>query len=857
MRLYDLKTLHMKKCVGIDQNPYFSWKIANDKNDTVQCAYQLQVLCDEECLWDTGKVESEKQSFVEYEGIALSSRTEYKWKVTVWNNYNETAEAEAQFETGLLEKSLWNAKWVESTIPRVPVTEYKYGNTAPAVFFEKEFTLDKRVKKARMYATSYGVYQLRINKKRADDREFAPEFTTYSTVLYYQTYDVTMLLKQGKNTLDMYVGDGWYFSMQASPVFENQHEKPSVLFQLEVEYEDGTTEQIISDGDETCALGPICYSDIFQGEKQDYRIGYDEKHPVEVKDYGYEMLEAQPMPPVRPTKLLPAVDVFQSPNGEWIVDFGQVLAGRARIHIDEPKDTEIVLEYFEILDENGNYVNTMFCPQKDIVVSNGTPLEHEVKFTFHGFRYIRVTGMTEVKKENFTAVLLTTEKDDYGSFTCSDERVNRLYQNVRWSQWNNMMSVPTDCPAREKAGWTGDILVYAKTALMNEDVTPFLSSWLHSLRENQADDGVVMITAPYTKLYDGVLMNTVKEFGDTRVTGVAGWSDAIVWVPYIMHQVTGNTIVLKDNYEAMKKWCDYIIRTAKEKRGYRDIPYEYDQYLWNTGFHFGEWLIPSQQIDPKHPYENAKTTSYFMAPFFGYQSVRYFAEICGLLGKVDEQNHYDEIAQQMKNAIQNGIMRGGHMPDDLMGGYCVAIAFDLVPDDLKENYKEKLVSLIQKNDYCLDTGFLATPFLLDALCIVGEQELAHQVFWQDKRPSWLYEVDHGATAIWEAWDADEAKKPGRFVSFDHYALGCVDDWMERAICGIDTDQAGFKHFVIRPQYDSKLTSCERTFESEAGMVSVKWDEHTSKVEIPCNTTATVYCGETVVNIGSGTYQFER
>ena len=192
-----------------------------------------------------------------------------------------------------------------------------------------------------------------------------------------------------------------------------------------------------------------------------------------------------------------------------------------------------------------------------------------------------------------------------------------------------------------------------------------------------------------------------------------------------------------------------------------------------------------------------------------------------------------------------------------MGGYCVAIAFDLVPDDLKENYKEKLVSLIKKNDYCLDTGFLATPFLLDALCIVGEQELAHQVFWQDKRPSWLYEVDHGATAIWEAWDADDAKKPGRFVSFDHYAFGCVDDWMERAICGIDTDQAGFKHFVIRPQYDSKLISCERTFESEAGMVSVKWDEYTLKVKIPCNTTATVYCGETAVNIGSGTYQVER
>lgn len=857
MQLYDLKTLHMRDNIGLDQNPYFSWKIASRQKNVLQSAYQIRVFHDQNCVWDTGRVESSKQSFVDYEGEPLLSQTQYIWRVAVWTNNENKEEAESSFETGILDKSLWKAKWVESSIPRVPVTEYKYGNTAPPVFFAKEFYCKKEIKKARLYATSHGVYRLRVNGKRPDDREFAPEFTTYETVLYYQTYDVTDLLMAGENTLDMYVGDGWYFSLQASPVFHDQHEKPSVLFQLEVEYVDGTSEQFISDGDETCALGQVCYSDIFQGEKQDLRIGADKKYSVEVKDYGYDMLMAQPMPPVRPMRLIPAVDVFQSPKGEWIVDFGQVMAGRARIQVNEPMDTEMIFEYFEILDENGNYINTMFCPQKDIVVSNGTPAEHEAMFTFHGFRYIRVTGIKEVKKEDFIAVLLTTEKENAGSFRCSDERLNRLYSNVRWSQYNNMMSVPTDCPAREKAGWTGDILVYAKTALMNEDVTPFLTSWLRSVRENQAEDGAVMITAPYTKLYQGVFLDAVKEYGDGQATGVAGWSDAIVWVPYIMHQVTGNRGVLCENFDAMKKWCEYIIRTAKEKRGYRDIPLDYDQYLWNTGFHFGEWLIPSQEIDPKKPYENGKTTAYFMAPFFGYMSVHYFSEICTILGKTEEAVYFAKTAEKMKWAIQNGIMRGGHMPEQLMGGYCVAFAFDLVPDDLKENYKEKLVSLIQENENCLDTGFLATPYLLDALCIIGEYELAEKVFWQDKRPSWFYEVDHGATAIWEAWDADDAQRTGRFVSFDHYALGCVDDWIERTICGLDSDTTGFTHLVIRPYYDSHLTFCERTFESEAGTVCVRWDENTLEVEIPCNATATVWCNGAESEVGSGIHTYQR
>lgn len=854
MRLYDLKTMHMEMPV-IDRKPEFSWKIESTRQNVIQDSYQIVVKKGEDIVWNSGKISSREQAFVEYQGEQFASGTRYDWSVTVWDNYGRKAVAESYFETGIMDGKQWYAKWIECPFERKAASEYSFGATYPPVLFEKSFETQKAVKNAKIYATSYGVYEIKVNGERPDDREFAPEFTPYDKTLYYQVYDVTGLLEKGNNSLEMYVGDGWYFSTQARPVMEEYHKEPAVLFQLEIEYKDGTREIVYSDGTEKCSTDYIAYSDLYQGEKQDYRIKNTKKYPVEVKEYGYQHLKAQPMPPVRPICLLPAVEVFETPAGEIVVDFGQIIAGRARVQINVPKDREIILEYFEILDENGNYINTMFAPQKDIVISDGKVIEHEAKFTFHGFRYIRVTGMDEVKKENFTAVLLSTEKENKGSFKCSDKRLNRLYENIRWSQKNNMMSVPTDCPTREKAGWTGDALVYAKTALLNEEMTPFFNSWLDSVRTDQQEDGVIRIVAPYMKLYENLLLQTVKKFGDDKVTGVAGWSDAVVWVPYDMYRVTGNRLVLKDNFEAMKAWCEYIINTAEEKRGCHDIPYEYDRYLWNTGFHFGEWLVPSRPDNTGEQYGICKESSFYIAPFFGYMTLCKMSEICRVLLEDELAKRYKEVADKMKKAIQEGILRARLLPEYLMGGYVLAFAFDLVPEDMYDDFKGHLIGLVQKSDNCLDTGFLATPFVLDTLCKIGEKELAYELLWQNKRPSWLYQVDHGATTIWEAWDADNAEKGGRYVSFDHYAFGCVDDWICRNIAGIDSDTPGFSHIMINPHNGARLTSCARTFESEAGTISVEWDEKRLKAVIPCNTTATIMWKGIAKEIGSGEYCF--
>ena len=363
LKILDLKTNHRSEPLGIDGVPYFGWKLCSSEKNVTQQAYQLTVedVQTKEVVWDSGAVSSSQSSFADYAGAPLHSCTEYRWTVRVWDNHGECAAASADFETAFLCTEDWKARWAESTLERVPDPDYPIGASCAPVLFRKSFRLPQQPVRARLYSTAYGVYQIKINDRRPDDREFAPEFTSYAHRLYYQTYDVTALLRSGDNMMEMYVGDGWYFSAFASPVAKHPHAAPGVLFQLELWYEDGAREHIISDGTESCELSYILCSDLFQGEKQDFTQRQQIPQPVALRDYPMNILRAQPMDPIRPVAELPAREVFRSPKGEWIVDFGQVLAGRARVLLDAPRGTTVTLEYFEELDCDGNYLNTMFA----------------------------------------------------------------------------------------------------------------------------------------------------------------------------------------------------------------------------------------------------------------------------------------------------------------------------------------------------------------------------------------------------------------------------------------------------------------------------------------------------------------
>lgn len=880
MKLKDLKTIHCEEPITIQETPYFSWKMESEQQNEKQEYYQLRVEKEDGSLmWDTGKVKDSRSTYVFYQGKELESRTLYRWWITVWNQHKTCATGESQFETAIMSEKEWRALWMKSSLPtrkRKP----GFGNQPPATLFRKAFFLEKNVKKAKLYATCHGIYRLTMNGTRPDHREFAPEFSVYEKYLCYQTYDVTSLLQKGENVIGLYVGDGWYCGPKTQPPNIKRDTTHAVLFQMEVEYEDGSKDRIISDENVKIHYGPICCSDLFAGEEYDARLeekgwdcpGYDDHEWVKAirKDYGYDVLVSQIGEPVTGVIELPVKKVFVSPKGEHILDFGQVMAGRVRMHLNIPKGQKVILDHFETTDKEGNYFNSFErgmgknCDQRDVYISDGTESTYEPYFTYHGFRYVRVQGLDEIKSEDFCAVVISTEMKSTGTFSCSDENLNRLYNNTIWSQRSNMVSIPTDCPQREKAGWTGDIMIYSETSLLNADTTLFLERWLENLSCDQGMKGEIPVVVPYTGIYPSFAKILGFLFGNKGIPASAGWGDAGVIVPLKMYQVTGNLMVLKRQYESMKKWCDYIIQTAHTQRNRKNrLPKEIDKWLWNTGFHFGEWLIPSLSKSGygKNTYRSIFESLKYTAPVFGYYSVYSMAQIAEVLGKKVDADYYGSVAEKMKWAFGEGVIdKDGNMPIELMGAYVLPLYFDLVPDKYKPSFEEKLIRMIKENGGCLDTGFLATPFILETLCKIGRKDIAYELLFQTKAPSWLYGVIHGATSIWESWYAFDEEGNPFSISLNHYAFGCVVEWIFKNICGIVPLEPGYKKVMISLHMEPPVNYADRTFSTEFGELVCRWRKENRDfylhIEIPCNTDAVVKLPDgSCYQVGSGSYDY--
>ena len=835
MRVYDLRTNHLISPENITKEPEFSWKIESNDRNVFQTAYQISVTADGKPVWSTDRIESETQAFIDYEG-PLKSRTVYEWNVTVWDNKGNTAMASSSFETAFLSNDEWKALWIESPFKRNKEKYFTYGIENPVLLFEKRFALSKPVKRARLYATSFGAYRVIVNGKRPDNREFAPEFTPYAKILNYQTYDVTSVLTE-ENEVSFLVGNGWFFTAQTEVIVPEQHDAPAILYQFEIEYDTGEKCTIFSDGTETVRETNIIFSDLFQGERVDLTKDFGHPEKVLIKNYNKEILRAQPIPPISAVEVLPAKSIANMQNGDFIVDFGQVIAGRARICFTTEYGKEVIFDYTEVLDKDGNYFSTMnTIKQRDVVVSNGVYTEYEPLFTFHGFRYIKVTGIDNPKPEDFKAVLLSTPKENTGDFTCDHKGLSQLYRNIRYSQKNNMMSIPTDCPSREKAGWTGDILLYSETAALNEEVTAFLTSWLYGLKADQKENGVIPMISPYTKLYETVARGRMKDFGDTEIQSIAGWSDALVWVPYSMYKVTGNTKILEECFPAIIKLCNNIEINAQKTGG-----------IWNSGFQFGEWLIPGL---PEEGFEACRISSAYTTPYFGYKLFALVSEICTVLGK--DNSHYKSIADNMKKIIVKELFENDALPKDLQGAYVLAFAFGLVPEKYHEEYKNRLIKLVESRNNTLGTGFLATPFVLSVLDSLGRHDLAMKVLLNENQPSWLFEVNHGATTIWESWmGLDEENNPKK-TSYDHYAFGVVDSYIAHSICGINGDP-GYRNIVISPRKEESIGDFKRVFVIPAGEVSVERKGEILTVIIPPNTRAKIIWNNVEENFGSGTY----
>ena len=862
MKLYDLRVNHIIEPF-VDSDIELSWKLETDKTNVEQTHYRIEI----NDVYDTGKTESKKYSFVPVH-IVVQCGKKYNVKVTVWNNYGEEAVGNTCFY-GAVQEGDWKAKLVSSPFERIPAPYFTYGTVNEPVWFKRKFRINGEVLSATLFATCYGVYEAYMNGKRLGCGHMAPEFTPYDKILYYQCYDISEFLKED-NVFEMLVGDGWYFCPQTEVITKNRQKTVGISYEIHVKCKHGE-EVFYSDGSEICRKSNIIFSDLFMGESVDMTATCGEEKEPLIGDMDTGIIACQPFEQITVVEEFEPKRIFTSPKGEVIIDFGQVVSGKVRMRLREKRGRIVTLEHSEVLDEAGNFFRASVARQTDSVICSGEEFVYEPKFTFHGFRYVLVGGVKEVRKEDFSALLLSTKKRDIGDFSCCDERMNRLYKNIRYSQKNNTASVPTDCPTREKAGWTGDIAIFIGTAYLNEDMTPFINSWLRGLRADQLENGVIPIVSPYTNMYDMVARKIMcafhnnlpfngandisagsfKNVSEIEVTPIAGWSDAIVFVPYEAYRATGNIDFLSRNYEAMRKHVNLMEKISAERRG-TDNDEETEKYLFDTGFHFGEWLVPGKAGEG---FEICKETALYISVFFAYETTRKLSEIAGILNYKDDETRYAVLAENMKRSIQKGILRKNALPEGYQGAYVLAFAFDLVPDDLKSEFKRKLTELIERNNNRLGTGFLATPYILPVLVKIGRSDLARKILWQTDLPSWLYEVEKGATTIWEDWAAiGEDGKPMK-TSYDHYAFGVVDSFIFSEVCGIKRLCAGCDEFLIEPNENLGFSAFYRTYYCEAGLLKVQKKAGRLIVTVPPCSHATVIWHGKKSRVGSGKYIF--
>ena len=847
--------------LGIDTFvPKFSYQLFSSRVGLTQSARCIQVSTDESfavgTCWDTGRVDSTETIHIPYEGTPLCSKTRYFWRVKVWNEKDETVEwSPVQWwETGFMGES-WQGKWIEPeqedaikdppgtlemALTPYPIMSYE-DTLRPPRYLRKEFFLKKPIVKARLYATAHGVYRMELNGRRVGDRALAPEITPYPKLLQYQTYDVTACLKEGANAWGAVIADGWWIGrigfMSDSCQYGN---RLAFLGQLEITTDDGTKEVIGTDESFTSNTGGYVYSDLFIGEKYDSRkepkgwskTGFDDTSWPAVKEIAenYSNLEGQTTEKVCEVETLLAKKVIKTPKGETVIDFGQAISGRVRMTVKGNAGDVVSLEHSETLDKEGNFLRNIHGrskDQRDIYILHSSDTErYEPDFTYHGFRYVKVDGYPgEVKLENFKAVVLGTELTTTGSFTCDREDINQLQRNIFRSQQGNMLAIPTDCPTREKSGFTGDLQIYAATGCFNMDLDNFLSFWLRQARLEQSPEGVIPFIIP----------NFPDDGANTDPSGMmktsSAWGDAITIAPMTLYEYYGDISVIEDNYEAMKAWVDYIKDYAPGD-------------VWSEGHHFGDWNIPSlTSMAGGMQKAVAETASPVATSYYAF-SARNMADAAKLLGKQTDFEKYTALYERIRKAYWNTFgSENGKLRSHYQGIYALALQFNLVPENMREKVSLQLVKRIEEQGNRLDTGFTSVRFLLPVLYKSGQKETAKKILFQTQCPSWLYEVNQGATTIWERWDAIKPDGTRTLCSYNHYAFGCVGEFLYRYIAGLKPLEPGFSYFELSPDVEFGLDSVALIYDSIHGKIALSFEKKDGnlsvKATIPANTRARI------------------
>lgn len=875
MRLYRERCCGMYNPLGIGQMiPDFAWNIETENKDDFQKNYRITVYETDcaEMIWDSGVVESRKTSGIRYEGKPLNYGMKYRWNVESQTIKGEKVKSDQNyFETGIAQ---WEGKWIApvqnteiTRIQDVPkpklfemfgqVEEDKESDSSrilnPVCYLRKKFVISKNITKARLYITSLGLYEVTINEKKITDSFLNPGFEPYDKLLEYQTYDVTKYLQE-ENQLQICLAEGWYKGCYGVLGFGgNYGTKLQVLYNLVIHYADGSEERIVSDKNTVCAEGPIRYADLLIGEK--YDASWKDKNDwKECEETGYHAptILGKSTEEVKCLKKISVKEVIYTPNGEAVLDFGQDIFGVVEMKVLGSAGTEVTLEHAEVLDQNGNFIHNISGfnrDQTDIYVLSGKGEEvWHPTFTGHGFRYVKVSGYPgTITKENFKALVLGSVCEQTGSFSCSDRRLNQLQSNIEWSQRSNFVSIPTDCPQRERAGWTGDVAIYCDTASYNTDTLTFYKRWLRFVRAEQYENGLVPIVVPWAWGYRYLQMDM---FGsDTS----AGWGDVIVELPWKLYQIYDDQTILEENYDAMKAWMKYVEEQAENGLP-EDFPKNADEsdrerqkYLWNTAFHFGDWLFPSckNENGETDMFGSAAHTKELVATAIYARSTETMAKVSEILGDYAVSAYYTELNQKIRRAFsEEYIDQDGRVKNHLQGLYVLTLAMKMVEPEKEYKVASQLAGLIEENGYRLDTGFMSIKYLLDVLVRYGYEELARKILYNPQCPGWMYEIDHGATTIWETWDAIRTDGVPTKVSYNHYSFGCVGDWMYRTLLGIQRIENGYRVFRIEPNFYFDLDSAEGSLQTVNGFISFAWKRNADgtcvyHLKVPGNTTAEV------------------
>lgn len=704
-------------------------------------------------------------------------------------------------------------------------------NLRGGTVYLKNFRCAARAEKAILKITALGVYEVKLNGERVGDFILAPGWTSYLNRLQVQSYDVTDMLKT-ENSLDVTVGQGWRAIANKRDGSDFLGYRDTALIaELTIVYADGTAESIVTDSSWTARESKLRYTNIYDGDIYDatFKAG-SARHCICV-DLEKDMLIQQEGEKIVEHERMPALQVIKTPAGETVIDFGQNMTGYVEFRIKGTPGAQATISHGETLDRDGNFYNANYRSADAQIkfICDGEEHIYKSALTFFGFRYIRLENWPdEIKKENFTAVVVHSDIRRTGYFECSDETVNKLFKNIIWGQKSNFLDVPTDCPQRnERLGWTGDAQVFVRTASLNFDVERFFKKWLHDLAADQGRDGCVPHVVP----------NIFDDMG-----GSSAWSDAAVICPWEIYRTYGDKAVLEEQFDSMKAWIDWMRERSENGRR-------------SGGSHFGDWLGLDS---PEGSYKGSTPDDLIATAYYKY-STELFIKAAHALGR--DVAEYENISAEAAKAFRREYMENGRVKNATQTACVLALYFDITDD--RAATATQLNELVKRAGH-LETGFVGTPYLLHALSDNGYAETAYDLLLRREYPSWLYPISKGATTVWEHWDGikpDGTMWSTDMNSFNHYAYGAVADWMYGTAAGInsDPDRPGFEHIIFRPVTDRRLDFVKASIDTRRGTVASEWRRENGRIKyiftVPEGCCASAVIGGEKHEVGAGTHKF--